>query len=816
MRLALTQRARRAGWRAGVAVLAAAFLGIAAQPIYAQHEDRKLDRHLRQRVEKVEAFEAEDAPVKVIVTVRKGARRGLLQKLMAHGATRLNADFTVIDASAAELSPRQLRRLARDRDVVSISVDADVQADGVASSITGAPQYGNYSLRGTLGLRGMSATTTTRSFQQGNSSGYTGTVDTDVQLYYPDLNRSSSKQIEVDNDADEDDGYQWALVRFDNLFGSGTSQIPVGSTITSATLTVQHLADGNAGASASVHQMLVDWSAASTWNSLSVSGEGIQFNNVEARSTADATVSNLAVTGAKVFSGSALTAAVQAWANGQPNRGWVIKQTQDNGWILRSSEDTTLANRPMLTVTYRAPVNTTSLTGNGVTVAVIDSGLFEDGGGTTRIRTTRDFTTGLVNPPHQTTPVDGYGHGTHVAGLIGGNKAEVLGVAPGVQFVSLKALNNLGVGSTSHVINAVQWAIANKATYGIDVLNLSLGHPIYEPAASDPLVQAVEAAVRAGITVVVAAGNMGLNPQTFQTGYAGISSPGNAPSAITVGASRTMSTTTRQDDLVSDFSSRGPTWFDAFAKPDLVAPGQFTTSAATSSQTLYAVLPTLRASYGGRAYLNLSGTSMASGVVSGTVALMIEQSKLSFGLRPSTHTIKAMLQRSAIPLKNTAGQRYDVLTQGAGSLNALGATQLAASLDPRVAVGNNWVTAQVSPTTSIDGQTIGWNDNIVWGTNILWGLALDARLTAWNDNIVWGTNDNIVWGTSLTSYSADDNIVWGTNANWTDNIVWGTNDNIVWGTNDDNVVWGTRDFLCSGSNDDNIVWGTMTLATPQP
>ena len=86
------------------------------------------------------------------------------------------------------------------------------------------------------------------------------------------------------------------------------------------------------------------------------------------------------------------------------------------------------------------------------------------------------------------------------------------GVAPNVSFVSLRVLDATGAGKASQVINAIQWAVNNRAAYGIDVINLSLGHPIYEPAATDPLVQAVEAAVRAGIVVVVSAGNVGTNP----------------------------------------------------------------------------------------------------------------------------------------------------------------------------------------------------------------------------------------------------------------------------------------------------------------
>ena len=134
--------------------------------------------------------------------------------------------------------------------------------------------------------------------------------------------------------------------------------------------------------------------------------------------------------------------------------------------------------------------------------------------------TTRDFTTGLSNPKN-VKAADPYGHGTHVAGLIGDDSDEVKGIAPGVRYVSLRVLDQNGAGTTSSVIKALQWAIANRKTYGINVINLSLGHPIYEPAATDPLVQAVEAAVRAGIVVVASAGNFGTNAETDEVGLRG-------------------------------------------------------------------------------------------------------------------------------------------------------------------------------------------------------------------------------------------------------------------------------------------------------
>ena len=140
-------------------------------------------------------------------------------------------------------------------------------------------------------------------------------------------------------------------------------------------------------------------------------------------------------------------------------------------------------------------------------------------------------------------------------------------------------------------------AVAQNALFGIDVMNLSLGHPIFEPAATDPLVQAVEAAVASGIVVVASAGNIGINPETGEPGYAGITSPGNAPGAITVGALDLHYTATRFDDTVGPFSSRGPTWYDAYAKPDLVAPGLQLAAVAARMSTLYTENPNLQVTW---------------------------------------------------------------------------------------------------------------------------------------------------------------------------------------------------------------------------
>jgi serine protease AprX len=499
------------------------------------------------------------------------------------------------------------------------------------------------------------------------------------------------------------------------------------------------------------------------------------------------------------------------------------------------------------------------LTGSSVTIAVIDSGLAPTPDFTGRLIGTYDFTNAQGGKLIDAS--DEYGHGTHVAGLIGASGAvsagAYAGVASGINFLSLRVLDKNGAGKTSDVIAALQFAVANKDQFNIRVVNLSLGHPIYESAATDPLVQAVEAAVRAGIAVVVAAGNQGINPNTGLPGYAGIASPGNSPSAITVGASVTNNTVVRGDDRVAPFSSRGPSWYDGLAKPDVVAPGAGLLSDEADGSTLSELYPSLVFPSTSGKLMKLSGSSMATGVVSGLVAIMIEahdygayqryQSSGTYTYKMTTayvapppltpNAIKAMLQYSATPLRDASGARFDVLTQGAGEVDGLGALTLAYLADTSQPAGAAWMPA-VPPVTQFGDTPETWSQAIVWGTALVSGTGLiDVNQAAWQpsvvwgsgqfENIVWGTmadRENIVWGTALQSSAVvwagsileGDNIVWGTAlSDWGENIVWGTallgsfdGENIVWGTmlDHENIVWGTLD-------DENIVWGTSNRVT---
>lgn len=280
------------------------------------------------------------------------------------------------------------------------------------------------------------------------------------------------------------------------------------------------------------------------------------------------------------------------------------------------------------------------LTGKGVTVAVVDTGIAPHPDVRDRIVGFKDFVNG------RTQPYDDQGHGTHVAGTVAGDgtssQGSYTGIAPEASLVGIKVLDGQGSGRFSDVIKGIQWAVEHKDEYGIKVLNLSLGGGVSTSHRDDPVVQAVEAATRAGIVTLVAAGNEGPGRET-------IGSPGNAPNVITVGAADDRGTVDRSDDQVARFSSRGPTPIDGLSKPDVLAPGVRITAADNESD----------------GYKTLSGTSMATPVTAGVTALLLQGQPEA---RPEE--LKQALMASADPL--TSGGRND---QGRGSIDAVAALQ---------------------------------------------------------------------------------------------------------------------------------------------
>lgn len=190
-------------------------------------------------------------------------------------------------------------------------------------------------------------------------------------------------------------------------------------------------------------------------------------------------------------------------------------------------------------------------TGAGVGIAIVDSGIYAHPDLAGRIVYRQSFIGGVNS--------DDYGHGTHVAGIAAGSGASSTGphftrtfrgVAPGAYLIDLRALDANGMSTDSVILSAIDKAISLRAQYNIRVLNLSIGRPIFESYRLDPICAAVAAAWKQGITVVIAAGNLGRN------GYATITSPGNSPNAITVGAMKTEGSPNRSNSLIASYSSR--------------------------------------------------------------------------------------------------------------------------------------------------------------------------------------------------------------------------------------------------------------------
>jgi len=317
--------------------------------------------------------------------------------------------------------------------------------------------------------------------------------------------------------------------------------------------------------------------------------------------------------------------------------------------------------------------------GTGIGVAVIDSGVYNHDdlqlpfSATSRIVYSESFV------PGDSSTNDAYGHGTHVAGIVAGNgqdsqtgySEQYIGLAPNANIINLRVLDANGIGSDSQVIAAIQRAIQLKTTYNIRVINLSLGRHVHESYTVDPLCQAVEAAWKAGIVVVVAAGNSGRDNSQGTEGYGTIQAPGNDPNVITVGATKTNGTPTRLDDTIASYSSKGPTAIDHVVKPDLVAPGNRIVSLQAPNSYLATHYPALDIQSPGVCvlgvcspgesdqYLRLSGTSMATPVVAGAAALMLQYDPT---LTPDT--IKARMMKTAWKGYPTSSWGYDLLGFG--------------------------------------------------------------------------------------------------------------------------------------------------------
>lgn len=261
---------------------------------------------------------------------------------------------------------------------------------------------------------------------------------------------------------------------------------------------------------------------------------------------------------------------------------------------------------------------------------------------------------------------DSYGHGTHVAGAIWNNMTDYstgvyLGVAPEANILSVRVLDDRGNGTYADAIAGIQYIVQHKNYFGIRVLNMSISASPTTPYFVDPLNRAVMEAWAAGITVVAAAGNVGPLAES-------VTVPGNNPYVITVGAVDSRRTPGYwAGDMLPRWSAAGPT-FDGFLKPDVLAPGSQIVSFMhndhqdnSNSARLVQEHPDYSIN---TSLYRMNGTSMATAVTSGVVALMLQAHPQ---LTPDQ--VKYRLMGSALPAVTEEGAPlYNILQQGMGRI----------------------------------------------------------------------------------------------------------------------------------------------------
>lgn len=408
--------------------------------------------------------------------------------------------------------------------------------------------------------------------------------------------------------------------------------------------------------------------------------------------------------------------------------------------------------------------------GEGVTVAVVDTGIWDKKNGVWERLLLEVDTTGpgviegySLNDPN--------GHGTHVASAMMSNgyrsEADLYeGVAPMASMVSVKAFNEDGSGSYLSVIKAIGWVVDHADEYGIRAMNLSFSATPQSHYWDDPMNQAVMEAWQAGIVVVAAAGNLGPDPMS-------IGVPGNVPYVITVGA-MTDNYTPRDasDDQLTSFSSAGPT-HEGFIKPELVAPGGH----VVGRMDYDAWIPNLHPEsiHPSRYHFTMSGTSQAAAMVSGVVSLMLDADP---NLTPDE--VKCRLMASAQPAVNAEGRlAYSVFQQGAGVINALEAVNTSAmncanqGLDIALDLsgvqhyggpanqdegGNFYVMDPDSenPADHLDADGFIWSQGYIWSQGFLWSQAY-----VWSQGYVW--SQAFVWSQAY---------VWSQSLPWDEHTIW--------------------------------------------
>ena len=354
---------------------------------------------------------------------------------------------------------------------------------------------------------------------------------------------------------------------------------------------------------------------------------------------------------------------------------------------LAYGEDTERAT--MSEVQTAVGADSTGYNGSGVKVAVIDSGL------NARNKTSDPLFQDRISAPKNTITnetgieavADGNGHGSWVAGAIAADPNTSTsgepheGIAPGATIVPIKALSDSGSGSTQDIVEAIEYASEQDA----DILSMSLGSPVYNPTIAAEI---DEFLTNGGTAVIVAAGNSKSSATGPVTRY--ISSPADVPGVIGVQAT---SATNASDAKVSYFGEVGPdngvtdasNGVTVDATPEVAAPGMNVTAAVLSSNGI-------------RNNETLSGTSMATPVVAGVGAQMLEANP---SLENDSESFRGYLMNTSARMPNAG-----VTETRSGLVNAENATSLTVTEDSQEDARNDLAVARDAANRAYSGSSI--------------------------------------------------------------------------------------------------------------
>jgi serine protease AprX len=631
-----------------------------------------------------------DALYKVIVqkdAKNKDLKATELESVVRNGGGQIRKQLGMIVSFAAEMTGKEIARLAKNPKVFWISPDAPVVSTALKpGSYTYRDEFKQVKFSGSTGTKNWTAIPWV---EIGESDGpFAGAVEIDGELC------ASNYCLELEGDREG----QWGAYRAVNLDGAA-----------SATLTFKYRR--NIETTTGSLNLIVSADAGANWVTLAV----IPLD------TTDAAQQTAAYDLAPYANANTLIGFVGS--------GFVGTEIHiDNVQIEYANPS------PYREIVGADDLN---LNGQGVTVAVVDSGVSDH----MDLHSNASNPTQALNSPSRvvqnlvfgnyTSPFDDYVHGSHVAGIIAGNgtasNGKYLGIAPGVNLINVRVSNEMGLTYTSDLIDGLQWIYNNKALYNIRVVNLSINSTAPESYHYSPLDAAVEVLWFNGIVVVVAAGNNGT-----AAGPSTVYPPANDPFVITVGALEDLGTLATGDDFVGDFSAYNTTE-DGFAKPDLVAPGRNLVSllASTTATGYVSQLKHRINDY----YFRMSGTSMAAPVVSGVVALLLQDEP---NLTPDQ--VKARLMATAD--KNWSG--YNALKAGAGTVNAF-----AAVTGTSLEAANQGIVPSYMLSTGQDAvafDSVGWNSvgwNSVGWNSVGWN-SVGWNSVGWN-SVGWNSSN---WNSS--------------------------------------------------------------------